>query len=138
MRAFIDTSSLFKKYVDEKGADTFNLLLQSITEIIIAPITLLEVNSTIERRLREKSLNSSDADWIEKEFMFDLNFYGVVEFNENLASECIRVIRKYQMKVLDSIQLSSAIVAKPDIFITSDKQLYKIASKELNHIELVG
>lgn len=98
---FIDTTSLFKKYVDEKGADTFDALLKSVFEIIISPITLLEINSIIERRLREKTLNASDANWIEKEFMFDLNFYGVVEFNEKLISECIRVIRKHQLKVLD-------------------------------------
>jgi predicted nucleic acid-binding protein len=137
MRAFIDTSSLLKKYVDEQGADTFDALLLSVSEIIVAPITLLEIHSIIERRLREKTLNTADAAWIEKEFMLDLNFYGVVEFNENLNSECIRIIRKYQMKVLDGIQLSSAIVAKPDIFIVSDKQLYNAAIKELTRVEFV-
>lgn len=138
MRAFIDTSSLFKKYVDEEGADTFDKLLQSVTEIIIAPITLLEINSIIERRLREKTLSAADAKWIEKEFMFDLNFYGVVQFNEKLNSECIRVIRKYQMKVLDGIQLSSAIIAKPDVFIASDKNLHKSAGKEIKRVEFIG
>lgn len=138
MTAFIDTSSLFKKYLDEKGADTFDALLQPVSEIIIAPITLLEINSIIERRLREKTLSTHDADWIEKEFMLDLNFYGVVEFNEALNSECIRVIRKYQMKVPDGIQLSSAIVAKPDVFIVSDKHLYKSATQELKRVEFVG
>jgi predicted nucleic acid-binding protein len=138
MRVFIDTSSLFKKYLDEKGADTFDTLLQSVTEIIVAPITLLEIHSIIERRLREKTLSTADAKWVEKEFMFDLNFYGVVEFNENLISECIRVIRRYQMKVLDGIQLSSAIIAKPDVFIASDKHLYKSARKELQRVEFIG
>jgi len=137
MRAFIDTSSLFKKYMDEKGSDAFDTLLQSVTEIIIAPITLLEINSIIERKLREKTLSASDAKWIEKEFLFDLNFYGVVEFNEKLISECIRVIRKYQIKVLDGIQLSSAIIAAPDFFIVSDKSLHKFAGKELSRVEFV-
>jgi hypothetical protein len=41
------------------------------------------------------------------------------------------------MKVLDGIQLSSAIVAKPDIFIVSDKQLYNAAIKELTRVEFV-
>ena len=66
MRAFIDTSSLLKKYVDEQGADTFDALLLSVSEIIVAPITLLEIHSIIERRLREKTLNTADAAWIEK------------------------------------------------------------------------
>lgn len=137
MRAFIDTSSLFKKYIDEKGADAFETLLQSVTDIILSPITHLEINSIIERRLREKTVSTADAKWIEKEFLFDLNFFGIVEFNDKLTFECIRVIRKYQMKVLDSIQLSAAIIAKPEIFIVSDKQLYKIAKKELPQVTLV-
>jgi hypothetical protein len=123
--------------VDEKGSDKLGTLLQSVSEIIIAPITLLEINSIIERRLRKKNLNTSDANWIEKEFMFDLNFYGVVEFNEVLVTECIRVIRTYQMKVLDGIQLSSAIVAKPDVFIVSDAHLYKSVIKELKQVQFV-
>ena len=138
MRAFIDTSSLFKKYVDEEGADKFERLLQTVTEIIIAPITLLEINSIIERRLRKKTLSAADAKWVEKEFMFDLNFYGVVEFNEKLISECIRVIRKHQMKVLDGIQLSSVIITRPDVFIVSDKSLYNSACKELLRVEFIG
>jgi hypothetical protein len=42
------------------------------------------------------------------------------------------------MKVLDWIQLSSAIIAKPDVFIVSDKQHYKCASKEVKRVEFVG
>jgi hypothetical protein len=42
------------------------------------------------------------------------------------------------MKVLDGIQLSSAIIATPDIFITSDKHLFKSATKELKRVEFVG
>lgn len=32
MRAFIDTSSLFKKYIEEEGSDRFNELLDSVFE----------------------------------------------------------------------------------------------------------
>jgi predicted nucleic acid-binding protein len=138
VKAFIDTSSLFKKYVHENGSDMFDTLLHSITEIIIAPITLLEINSIIERRIREKTLKISDAKWIEKEFFFDLNYYGVVKFNEKMIQQCIKVIRKYQLKVLDSIQLSSALISEPEIFIVSDKRLFSAAQKELKQVKFVG
>jgi predicted nucleic acid-binding protein len=137
VRAFIDTSTLFKKYVIEKGSDIFDELLQSITEIIIAPITILEFHSIVERRIREKTLTLSDAEWIEKEFLFDLNYYGIIEFNEKNINEGIKVIRKYQLKVLDGIQLSSAIISESEIFIVSDKKLYKAAQKELNQVKFI-
>jgi predicted nucleic acid-binding protein len=137
MRAFVDTSSLFKKYVEEPGSEDFNRLLEDVSEIIIAPITLLEVHSILERRLREKSLKSSDAKWIEKEFFLDYSYFGVVDWNDDLQKECVRIIRKYQLKVLDSIQLSAAILAKVSLFITSDKRLFEASGKELLQVTLV-
>jgi len=137
MRAFIDTSSLFKKYVDENGSKKMEELLKTVSEIIISPITILEINSIIERRLKEKSLSFSDAKWIEKEFLHDFSFFGVVGFNDLLVGECIRVIRKYQLKVLDGLQLSSAIISKPELFIVSDKRLFNAATSELPRVELV-
>jgi predicted nucleic acid-binding protein len=137
MKAFIDTSSLFKKYVDEQGSSEFNKLLESINEIIIAPTTLLELHSVIERRLREKTLQSEDAEWIEKEFMTDFNFFGVVEWNDELLEKAIRLIRKYQLRVLDSVQLSAAQLSGATLFITSDKQLYKAAKTELSSVNFV-
>ena len=137
MRAFLDTSSLFKKYFEEEGATKLDELLESITTIIVAPITILETNSIIESRIRDHSLNSADAKWIEKELSFDYNFFGIVEFNENLMIQSLRVIRMYQLKVLDGIQLGSALISSPDIFIVSDKKLFKAAKKELKNAVFV-
>ncbi len=137
MKAFIDTSSLIKKYVEEKGSDEFNNLLESVSEIIVSPITILEIHSVLERRLREKTLRSTDAKWIEKEFSIDLDYFGIVQWNDNLINECIRVIRKHQLRVLDGIQLSSALISNPPLFITSDKRLHTAAKKELSQVKFI-
>ena len=137
MKAFLDTSSLFKKYFEEEGSAELEELLQSVSTVTVAPITILETNSIIERRLREKSLTTEDANWIEKELSFDFNFYGIVEFNENLTTETLRVIRKYQLKVLDGIQLGAAIISTPDVFVVSDKKLYTSAKMELKNTVLI-
>ena len=137
MKAFIDTSSLFKKYLDEQGSSEFNKLLESVFEIIVAPSTLLEIHSIIERRIRKKTLQSEDAKWIEKEFLTDFNFFGVIEWNDELLEKAIRLIRKYQLRVLDSIQLSAAQLSGAALFITSDKQLYKAAKNELPSVTFI-
>lgn len=130
MRAFIDSSSLFKRYVVEKGAEEFNRLLETVFEIIVSPITVLEVHSIIERRLREKSLKIEDGKWIEKEFLKDYGYFGVVSWEDELIETATRLIRKHQLRVLDGIQLASGLICNPDLFITSDKQLFKAASQE--------
>jgi len=59
--AFIDTSSLIKKYIQESGSDEFDSLLNKVSTIIVAPIYFLEINSAVERRLMEHSLTISQA-----------------------------------------------------------------------------
>ena len=43
MRAFIDTSSLIKKYQMEPGRDRLLKILDAIDEILISPVTYIEL-----------------------------------------------------------------------------------------------
>jgi predicted nucleic acid-binding protein len=137
LKAFIDTSSLFKKYLDEQGSVEFNNILESVFEIIIAPTTLLEIHSVIDRRLREKNLSPNDAKWIEKEFRTDYDYFGIVEWNDSLLENTIKLIQRHHLRVLDAIQLSAARLAGDALFITSDKQLFKAAKIELPSVTFI-
>ena len=138
MRAFVDTSSLFKKYVEEPGAAQLESLLAPVFEIIIAPITIVEFHSTVSRRLREKTLSTSDARWIEAEFSIDCNYFGIVQWNDDLIRESLRLTHKYPLRTLDTIQLASAVISEAAIVITSDKRLFEIADKEVENAVYIG
>lgn len=137
MRAFIDTSTLFKKYVDEEGADDFDQLLEKVAEIIVSPITWLEINAIIERRLREKTLTKEQALWLRKEIRRDFHFFSKILFNEDLERKSLEILQRYQLKTLDSLQLASGCLANPDIFVTSDKTLFSHARKALKNVRLI-
>lgn len=85
----------------------------------------------------ECTLGPEDAHWIEKEFLIDYNYFGVIQWNNDLVRESIRLISKYRLRVLDAIQLSAALLAKASLFITSDKRLFAAAKKELPHAKYV-
>ena len=131
MRAFLDTSSLFKKYVTERDFAKLDDILSEVSEITVSPITLLEMHSVIERKVREKSLSHAQALEVEKNMNADFDYFGVVVWNENLQITAKKLIRKYPLKVLDSLQLASGKLSEPAIFITSDKQLFKYAQDEV-------
>ncbi len=137
MRAFVDTSSLIKKYIVEKGSEKLDAQLEAITEIIISPIYLLEINSAIERRLLEKTLTNLQAVWIRSEIKKDFQFFSRVLWNDNLEQKALEIIHKYHLKTLDSLQLASCCLSKTDIFITSDKKLFKTAKKELKNAKFI-
>ena len=137
MRAFIDTSSLVKKYINESGAGELDTLLEGVSEIIVAPVYWLELNSAIERRRRAKTLNVQQAFWIKSEAKKDYIFFNKIIWNENFEAKGLEFIEKYHLKTLDSIQLASGCLSQADIFITSDKELFATAKKELKNVKFI-
>ena len=137
MKIFIDTSSLFKKYVEEPGSSQFESLLKKASEIVVAPIYWLEFNSAIQRRLQDGKLNLQETEWIRQEGKKDTAYFSQVRWNENLEVKAHQMILKYSLKTLDSIQLAAACLSDADLFIVSDKFLFEKAKKELNDVKYV-
>ncbi|MBI4358808.1 MAG: type II toxin-antitoxin system VapC family toxin [Candidatus Omnitrophica bacterium] len=139
MKAFLDTSALIKKYVSETGSSQLETQLEEISEIIVAPIYWVELNSAIERRLTEQTLTRQQAIVIRREAGMDLNYFSKALWNDSLEEKAIEMIRKYPLKTLDGIQLAAGILARAEVFLTSDQDLYKAALKELKtNARLIG
>lgn len=131
MRAFVDTSSLFKKYVEETGSEEFSALLKGVSEIAVSPVTWIEMNAVVARRLRDKSLTSQQAEWLRLETRKDFQSFHQVFWNENLEKTATDLIHRHSLATLDAIQLSSGILSKADLFVTSDRGLFERARKEM-------
>lgn len=137
MRAFLDTSSLFKKYVEENGSDELGDLLNDITEITISPVTWIEMNSILARRLREKLLTAQQAAWLRSEATIDFESFHRVVWNDALEKKAAELINQYSILTLDAIQLASGALSKADVFVTSDKKLFEAASKVIRKTQFI-
>ena len=137
MKAFLDTSSLVKKYVAESSSHRLEEQLEKIGEIVVAPVYWIELNSALERRRHEKTLSHSQMAAIRQEAGKDLNYFSKVIWNESLEQKAIEMIGKYYFKALDSIQLAAGLLSQADLFFTSDQNLYKAASQELKNVKLI-
>jgi len=131
MRAFIDTSSLFKKYVEENGSKELDFLLQEISEIAVSPVTRLEMSAVIARRLREKTLTAQQAAWLESETHKDFESFYRVVWNEALETAATVLVHAHPLSTLDAIQLASGVLSKADLFVTSDRRLFEEARKKV-------
>ena len=133
MRALLDTSSLFKKYVQERGSKELDSLLKELSEIAVSPVTWLELNAVIARRLREKTLSSQQAAWLTSEAHKDFeNFYRVL-WNEALEETATDLVCQRPLSTLDAIQLASGVLAKVDLFVTSDRGLFEQARNKVRN-----
>ena len=131
MRVFIDTSSLFKKYVEEDGSKELDLLLHEVSEIAVSPVTWLEMGAVIARRLREKSLTSQQATWLKSEAHKDFQSFHRVIWNEALEKTATDLVYELPLSALDAIQLASGLLSKADLFVTSDQGLFEEAQKRV-------
>ncbi len=138
MRAFIDTSALVKKYIQEAGAEQFEEFLKSISEIAVAPTYWIEFNSAVHKRLLSKHLTRKNSDHILTEGKKDLIFFHTVIWNDSLEQEALKLIEKYSIRTLDAIQLASGVLSESDFFVTSDRKLLSYAKKEVKQAVLIS
>jgi predicted nucleic acid-binding protein len=131
MNLFIDTSSLVKRYVDKINSDKVDELFFKSDSIEISAITKIELNSALDRRLADKSIDKKACQMALDEFDRECIYFNILPFNSIVEQEAIRLIKKNQMKTLDAVQLASAVLSSRDAFTTSDKRLYEFAAKEL-------
>lgn len=131
MRVFIDTSSLFKKYVEEAGSKELGRLLQDASEVAVSPTAWIEMNAAIARRLRNKSLTTEQATWLTLEARKDFQSFHRVIWSEPLETAATRLVCRYPLSTLDAIQLASGVLSKAEIFVTSDRGLFEEARKEV-------
>ncbi len=137
MKAFIDTSTLLKRYTYEKGSHELYHFLELVSEIVVAPVVALEIASALKRKVREKVISSSQSADIFKEFQKDYFAFQKVKWSDILVETSVKMINKHEIKSLDSIQLASGCVSKADIFVTSDEKLAKKALKEFKKVEFI-
>lgn len=137
MRAFVDTSSLFKKYVEEDGSKELDKMFQGISEIAVSPVTWIELHAVIARRLRDKSLTSQQATWLKSQVNRDFPSFHRVVWNESLEKTAVELTNQHSLLTLDSIQLASGVLSKADVFVTSDRRLFQEASKLIRQVQFI-
>lgn len=129
MNVFVDTATLFKKYANEIGSDRLEEILLTVDNIIVAPITRIELNKAIQNRIKAKLTTLAEARKIKKEILVDYNHLQVIEWDRELENHAIDCVVLHNLKSLDAIQLAAGIISGADQFITSDRFLYNIAKK---------
>lgn len=130
MKAFFDTSSLIKNYIEEDGSERVSQIILQANEIIIALISRIEFVSAMQRLKNTGFLLSEDYNIALSEFYEDSKDFELIAFDLHLENLSIELSKKYGLRTLDSIQLASCVTSNMDVFITSDEKLFLAAREE--------
>lgn len=130
---FLDTSALFKRYVQEEGSDIIDGLFKEDNLLFISSITLCEVISNLRRLvdvdgiITEKEFNSLRAT-----FLGDVGdgLLDLIELETAILLESLEIISNRYVTQLDAIQLATALsLPEKPVFVCADRKLLRMAEE---------
>ncbi|HLF86759.1 MAG TPA: type II toxin-antitoxin system VapC family toxin [Nitrospiria bacterium] len=131
---FIDTSSLVKFYYPEVDSNKVESLLLESDLIYISYLTVVEMASALQKKVRIGDLKKHMCTVIWNTFMDDLDAEKIelIPIADRYYFKAADLIKeyggRYGIKTLDSLQLSVASSLHDPMFLCSDKRLNKVAS----------
>lgn len=131
---FIDTSALFKRYINENGTERIDTLFEEDAGYMVSNIAVVEFVSNLKRLVDiDKIIDFDTYISIKKELFNDIG-EGIIEVVNISSDEIIAAIELIDNKYItpiDSIQLAFVIKMKEmdenTVFVCSDKKLCSIA-----------
>jgi hypothetical protein len=129
MKYFFDSSAFAKRYILEKDSPLVVSKCKEASEIVISAVCVVEVVSALSRLLREKMIDRLSHAEIKRSMMEEVSRVSVVAVNEDVINRATQVVEAHAVRSLDAIHLSSALLTRPDLFISGDKRQCEAARK---------
>ncbi|MCP4110888.1 MAG: type II toxin-antitoxin system VapC family toxin [Desulfobacteraceae bacterium] len=139
---YADSSALVKRHVHETGTAWFRMLSSPASGniIITSRISMVEVYSAFNRRLRETSLDPNDYEQLAADFTTTcLTEYELIEITPSVIWQAKLLLERYTLRAYDAVQLAAALTAGialqragllPPIFLAADERLLEAAQRE--------
>ena len=120
MSIFVDTNVIIS-FVEQDVNYNKALKIREINDLITSEVTLLELNSFFSRKLKDEILAEAST-----KYALKVSNVKVVELDMNrLFRKSLELSTKLQLKTLDVLQISSALLLNAKSFITFDKDILK-------------
>lgn len=137
MIGFFDSSSLFKKYIEEQGSFILRDLFGEFTVYYTSILTKLEIATALEVSKKVGRINSPIYHLAFRDLESDFKnlFFQSVTASDALLAEAFRLVRQRKLRAPDAIQLASALELKKQskmniTFVCSDQKLLDAARLE--------
>ncbi len=129
MRLFFDSSAFAKRFFEESGSKEVESLCIEALVISVSSICFPEIISALNRRLREKVIKRKDYITIKNRMIEEFEELEIINVIPEVISKSITLLEKNNIRTLDAIHISSAILWSPDLFISADKRQLSAAKK---------
>lgn len=117
MSAYVDSSALLKRYVEEADSAAADALLRADPALLTARHTIVEVRRNLARLLSGRDLFAARA-----AFADDLRSISIIELDEATCESAASIAEATGVRTLDALHLAAAQrVSEPGVsFLTFD------------------
>lgn len=139
-RAYLDSSSIVKRYVEEPGSrtvrDVYLKAYSAELTIAFSSWNMGEVLGAFDKAFIRGNLSGEDYLAARKRFLLEtrrlmrLEVLRLIPLRLKLLIECWGLLEKYHVYQADSIQITSAKAIDATQFFTGDKKLHEVANAE--------
>jgi uncharacterized protein len=140
--AYVDTSALVKRYVDEIGRREVLRLLRR-HEVVTSAVLPVELRSALRRRVSEGTIDSARVPEVLKRIAADRAYWTLVEVGADVLAAAETLVAAHPLRTLDAIHVASAqlfadrVTAAELIFVSADARQTAAAAAvgmAVNHI----
>ena len=135
MTLFADSSALAKRYVADETSEEFDQVLQRASSLAVSVFCLPEIVSALCRRRRERTLSPAQYTAAMNALESDLADATVIQINDEVLLEGIRLLESHPLRSSDAIQIASALAWHADMFVSADAR--QCAAAKASRLDVV-
>lgn len=129
MKAYLDSSSFAKRFVEEKGSDEVEALCCQATELGLSVICVPEVVSALNRRRRDRTLTRTLYSEAKQRLLDDVRDADIVNLTPSVIGSAIRILEASPVRAMDALHVACALEWAAELFASSDERQLKAAKK---------
>lgn len=130
MKVVIDSSALAKRYIREKGTEQVKSILQDTSQLALCIITVPEIGSALNRRLREEFLTEEKYQQIKKQFSNDVHDATILQLSSGVIQRSLLLLEQHPLRAMDALHIAAALAWHTELFVTADKKQDIAADKK--------
>jgi uncharacterized protein len=129
VKAYLDSSSFAKRFVEEDGSDEVEALCSEASELGLSVICVPEVVSALNRRRRERTLTAAQYAEAKQCLLDDVRDADIVNLTPSVINAAVRILETNSVRAMDALHVACALEWGAEIFASSDDRQLKAARK---------
>jgi len=137
VKAYLDSSSFAKRFINEAGSDRVEATCAEATELGLSVLCVPEIVSALNRRRRERTLTRAQYSSAKRRLLEDVRDADIINLTTSVVGSSISVLERSPVRTLDALHVGCALEWAADLFVSSDKRQLDAAKRAGLHTRKV-